>query len=173
MFAHAVLGGLALCGGAVLMTAPGLSDILRRGPFGRHSPSAAARTIESLYKKGLVALTGTKGERVATLTAKGTQLAYLTGLTLPKPDKKSWDELWYMVAFDIPVDKRKARTALRLTLKRIGFVEYQKSLYIYPRGCESELDFIAQYFGVAKYVRRFYATSLEDEARYRRLFHLT
>lgn len=171
--AHAMLGGLAVCGGVVLMTAPGLSEVLRRGPFGNHSPRSAARALESLYQKGFVVLTGTAGARVAKLTPRGAQVAYLDSLTLPKVEKRSWDKLWYMVAFDIPVEKRKARTALRRALKRLGFVEYQKSLYVYPLGCESEIDFVVSYFEVEKYVRRFYATDLEDETRYRKLFKLS
>lgn len=170
--AHALLGGLALCGGVVLMTAPGLSEILRRGPFGNHSPRAAARALESLYQKGLVVLTGTPGARRATLTTKGEQVAHLHALALPHNYKKTWNGLWYMIAFDIPMRKNHARTALRRTLKRVGFVEYQKSLYVYPCGCESEVDFITRFFGVEKFVRSFYATDLEDEQKYHKLFNL-
>ncbi|MCL9972086.1 MAG: hypothetical protein NBV63_01620 [Candidatus Pacebacteria bacterium] len=171
--AHAVLGGLAVCGGVALMTAPGLAEILRRGPFGKHNPQSAARALEVLCRRGFVVITGTQGKRIATLTKKGTQAVYLENLKLAPVQKGKWDQLWYMVAFDIPVEMRKARTALRQTLKRLGFVEYQKSLYVYPSGCESELDFIMRHFGVEKYVRRFYATDLDDEVRYRKLFKLS
>lgn len=66
------------------MTAPGLSEILRRGPFGKHNPQSAARALETLYRKGFVVITGTQGARVATLTAKGTQAAYFEALKLAR-----------------------------------------------------------------------------------------
>lgn len=171
--AHAVLSGLVLCGGVVLMTAPGLSELLRRGPFGGRSPHAAARALESLYKKGFVILTGSPGARVATLTDAGVQAAHAQSLVLPRVTKSAWDGLWYMVAFDIPVEKRKERNALRIMLKRLGFREYQKSLYLYPVGCESEIDFVATYFKVGKHVKKFYATDLDDEYNFRKHFKLS
>lgn len=170
--AHAVMGALAISAGAVLLTAPGLADIVRLLPGRRKSTSAVARVITDLYRKGIVTLSGTRGARMALLTDAGRRLIFLNNLSLRVPNKKNWNELWFMVSFDIPATAKRARDSLRRKLKEIGFVEYQKSLYLFPVGGESEVDFIVDYYGVKPWVRYFYVADLQDDTKYRALFGL-
>ena len=48
--------------------------------------------------------------------------------------------------FDIPERFKKAREALRMKLKELGFLELQKSVLVLPYECEDEIDFIVEVF---------------------------
>lgn len=171
--AYTALGTLVLAGGVLLITAPGLTEIARTLPGGRRSPSQIVNILEGLCRRGYVTLTGTKGKRMAHITDAGRKRAYLDSLSIAVPRKEEWDELWYMVSFDIPTTHKRARDALRTKLRELGFVEYQKSVYLFPASCASEIDFIVEYFSVDRWVRRFFVSDLEDDARYRAHFGLT
>lgn len=69
------------------------------------------------------------------------------------PQPKRWDGLWRMALFDIPERHKKGRDALAAKLKHIGFVQMQKSVFIYPYPCRDEIKFLAELFEIQPYVR--------------------
>jgi len=64
----------------------------------------------------------------------------------------NWDGLWRIVVFDVPEKHRRLRDGLRNKLKDIGFIEFQKSIFIFPYECEKQIKFIINYLGVDEYV---------------------
>ncbi|KKT78467.1 hypothetical protein A2W48_00545 [Candidatus Giovannonibacteria bacterium RIFCSPHIGHO2_12_44_12] len=87
------------------------------------------------------------------LTSKGKArwLSYkLKNLKLKQ--SKKWDGKWRMVLFDIPEAKKKIRDALRRKLKEIGFLEFQKSVFVYPYACRDEINFIINFFDISDLV---------------------
>ena len=46
--------------------------------------------------------------------------------------QKQWDKLWRIVAYDFPEQQRSHRNALRYVLEKIGFLQIQKSVWIFP-----------------------------------------
>jgi len=56
-----------------------------------------------------------------------------------KKGKFKWDGKWRIIIFDIPELNRRERAFLRNELKRIGFLELQKSIWIFPYNIEKEL----------------------------------
>jgi|SRR3989344_2794306 len=66
--------------------------------------------------------------------------------------KKKWDRKWRFVLFDIPESKKKTRDALRRKLKHFGFLEFQKSVFIYPYPCRDEINFVINFFDIAELV---------------------
>lgn len=66
--------------------------------------------------------------------------------------KKKWDGKWRIVMFDVPEIKKRARDALRWKLKDFGFLEFQKSVFVYPYSCENEINFVINFFGVPECV---------------------
>ncbi|MEK7501244.1 MAG: hypothetical protein AAB642_03935 [Patescibacteria group bacterium] len=98
-------------------------------------------------------------------------LAYhLDNLTLKTP--KHWDGYWRIVAFDIPERKKRARDALTQKMKKLGLMQFQKSLWIYPHECKNEIDFVAQIFEVGKYVHYIVAKNITNETLIRGRFGL-
>src|SRR3990167_9469117 len=57
----------------------------------------------------------------------------------PKAQKK-WDKMWRLVMFDIPTHSKASRDKFAGMLKALGFVHYQKSVFICPHPCEEELE---------------------------------
>lgn len=87
------------------------------------------------------------------LTNKGRarRLSYkLKNLRLKQ--SKKWDGKWRMVLFDIPEAKKKIRDALRRKLKEIGFLEFQKSVFVFPYACRDEINFIINFFDISEFV---------------------
>lgn len=64
---------------------------------------------------------------------------------------KKWDHFWRLVMFDIPKRKR-TRDAFQKTLKRIGFFQLQKSVYVYPFDCHEQCTELMKPFQIRPHV---------------------
>ena len=63
-----------------------------------------------------------------------------------------WDGIWRIFLFDIPVNKKAARSALLGKLKELGFVMLQRSVWTHPYPCRDELAIIAKAFEIKPYI---------------------
>ena len=95
----------------------------------------------------------------------------LDKIEIKKPRK--WDGYWRLVLFDIPEKKKVGREALWSKLKQLGFYQLQKSCFIYPFDCRSEIDFISEIFEVAPYINFILAMELEGASQLAKYFNLT
>lgn len=68
------------------------------------------------------------------------------------PIQEKWDGKWRMLMFDIPEDSKPLRELFRRKLKRLGFAQFQKSIWLYPYPCNNEVDFIAERYSVAEHI---------------------
>ncbi|MCK5416237.1 hypothetical protein KAI92_02300 [Candidatus Parcubacteria bacterium] len=113
------------------------------------------RAIDGLKKSKLISFTQYEdGNYQATLTEFGKNRAAefeFKKIKIKKP--KKWDKKWRIVIFDIPEKNRRARDALRALLKRLEFMELQKSVFIYPYECEKNIGFLVNFFNIHKHVR--------------------
>ena len=57
-----------------------------------------------------------------------------------------------MILFDIPNKMTKARNAFREKMREMGCVKFNDSVWVYPYPCQEEIDFIANYWKVGRYV---------------------
>jgi len=89
-----------------------------------------------------------------------------------KKKKKKWDGRWFMVFFDVPEIQRNKRNYLRDFLKKLGFYQYQKSVYIFPYECEKEVALIKKIVEGAKYMKYIIAEKIEDENKIKQYFGL-
>lgn len=112
-----------------------------------------SQALYRLKKRKAVAIKEVNGKTVIRLTERGKRrkLEYdIEYLKVPKQIK--WDGKWRMAMFDIPEDKKVARETLRRKLVQLGFAQFQKSVWVYPYPCENEIDFITEFYSIAKYV---------------------
>lgn len=86
---------------------------------------------------------------------------YLKDFKIAKPDK--WDKKWRIVIFDIPEDKKNSREILRERLKKIGFFQLQKSVFVYPYDCLEVIKSIKFIYCLGKYIQYIVAESIETE----------
>ena len=106
------------------------------------------------------------------LTEKGKLRALTYHFDKIKVKEGNWDGKWRLITFDIPENKRKGRDALRDKIKKFGFYELQKSVWIYPYRCKDEMDFIIEFFGLRKYVRFGILESIDNELHLKKIFNL-
>jgi phenylacetic acid degradation operon negative regulatory protein len=66
---------------------------------------------------------------------------------------KRWDKKWRVVVFDIPEKNKKLRDEFRRRLKKLGFVEFQKSVFAHPHPCEDEINTLINFFDLRENVR--------------------
>lgn len=85
---------------------------------------------------------------------------------------KRWDGKWRLVMYDLPIRFKKARDAFRFKLKDLGFFQFQKSAWIYPYPCEGEILFVADFFGVRKYIEILEVDKILDDRKIKAHFGL-
>lgn len=83
-----------------------------------------------------------------------------------------WDGKWHLVMFDIPQSKKNARDALRLKLLDLGFLKFNNSVWLYPYECKKEVDFVAEFFMIGKYVHYAVAEEITNSKTLKKIFCL-
>ncbi|MBI4992228.1 MAG: CRISPR-associated endonuclease Cas2 [Candidatus Harrisonbacteria bacterium] len=138
----------------------------------RVNEESLRQAIQGLYKNRLIDIKeSADGKVVIKLQDQGREkvLSYkLDEMEIPKA--KRWDGKWRMVLFDIPDNKKKARESLRLHLKRLGFYQYQKSVFIYPCECKNEIDFLVEFHKIRPYVRQLIISEMDNDFHLRKIF---
>ncbi|MBI4114552.1 MAG: CRISPR-associated endonuclease Cas2 [Candidatus Niyogibacteria bacterium] len=131
-------------------------------------------SIQYLQRKNLVQCIKKEGNAtVVTITKDGIQRVrkfVIDELTIEK--QLQWDGRWRIVIFDIPEQYRSARRALRNKLKELGFLQLQKSAFVYPYPAEDEILFITAIFEVEEYVEFLTVEKMLHDKKLRKFFKL-
>lgn len=107
------------------------------------------------------------------LTSKGkARLNYIIIDNIELKNQKHWNGKWYLVMYDLPIRFKRVRNALRWKLKDLGFFQFQKSVWAYPYPCEEEILFVADFFGVRKYVEILEVDKILDDRKLKTHFKL-
>lgn len=132
------------------------------------------RSLQTLLQARYIQTTEKNGRVFnVTLTKSGQHMAQqisLENLTVPKP--KKWDGMWRLVMADIPETKKRIRNAIRHHLRRIGFIELQKSVWIFPYPCEDEVRTIIDFHFANRYVRLALVDTLDNDTALQKHFKL-
>ena len=91
-------------------------------------------------------------------------------LSIYRPEK--WDKRWHVVIFDIPVKFNKARRAMTIKLKELGFYQLQRSVWAYPFPCEDEVLFVAAIFNVERFIDILLVERMFNDYKLRNFFDL-
>ena len=167
-----MLASVAVAGGiSVALVAPGVF-----GAMGKLGLIPSARQLEiikrsrsRLVSRGLLVYQG----NMLRLTAKGEQVLRrleLHDFKLRKP--KRWDRKWRILIFDIPERRKGLRQKIRYTLKAIGFVRLQDSVWAYPYDCEDLVTLLKADFKVGKDLLYLIVDSLEYDKPLKEYFGL-
>ncbi|MFA6386727.1 MAG: hypothetical protein WCW04_03090 [Candidatus Paceibacterota bacterium] len=133
-----------------------------------------SNNTKRMVQKGLLRYKNKNGEIKLSLTEKGKELAneyILNDIFISKKPNK-WDGKWRMVMFDIPEQKTKLRNLIRFHLKRIGFIQIQGSVWIYPYPCEGIITIIKSNFNLEDEVIYIEALSFENDNKIKKVFKL-
>ena len=130
--------------------------------------------IKGLYRSKLVEWKeNNDGTITVAVSDKGRRksLTYdFENMTIRKPSR--WDGKWRVVLFDVPEKRKSARNALREALKRLGFFEYQKSVFVHPYDCRDEFDYIVELFSLRPHARFMVAAEVDNALHLKRHFGL-
>ncbi len=144
LFIAASLGALAL---ASSIGSSRKSHILLKELL-RTLDERAQRALRELRRRKLLALKEhSDGSTTVEITHFGRKIIHryeLEDMRLKKP--KRWDGKWRIITYDIPVAKKKASQALARKLHQLGLYQFQRSFWISPYECLSELEFICAIF---------------------------
>ena len=105
---------------------------------------------------------------IISLTEKGDKKALFAfieaELALYKAGEDEWDGGWRIIFFDIPENKRKYRDYLRKVLKLVGFLEFQRSIWIYPHPVPQFLKDLIFEKDIKTYIRFITAASIGNDS---------
>lgn len=106
------------------------------------------------------------------LTVRGRKLLARASLDDVMIERKSWDRKWRCIAYDVPNSYTKSREAFRRTLKKWGFYQIQKSVFVFPYSCEEQIALAAKYYNVEKYILIMEANDLPLSKKLKSYFSL-
>ena len=173
---RAVLGAVAVAGVlSIALVAPNALQILKifdRGKRRTFNPKYAAQTVFwKLVERGLIELDDTPRGKVARLTQAGQRVVRSLENQVARPKKpKRWDGKWRILIFDIREQRRSVRDQLRTMLAHIGFIQLQRSVWVYPYDCEDIVVLLKADFSIGNDVLYIIADRIENDARLRRHF---
>ena len=138
----------------------------------RFSKKQIQNSFAHLQRQKLIEYIADKdGKTIVKITQKGESRLRTFAIDLMEIKKpKKWDDKWRLVMFDIPMRFTKGREALRYHLKNLNFFQFQKSAWVYPYPCEDEIIFIADFFGVGKYVEILTIESIPNDKKLKKYF---
>jgi CRISPR/Cas system-associated protein endoribonuclease Cas2 len=135
-------------------------------------PSEVHRTVARLERKGWVEKKEVSGEIVVALTEKGKKQLLVFDLETLAPKEDKWDGKWRMVFFDIESKSSHLRDRLRRYLVRMGFKQYQESVWVSPYGCDDEIKYIREVLEAGHGIKLAVVESLENDEDLREWFGL-
>lgn len=132
------------------------------------------RAIGRLYESKLISYDEKEdGSVELVLNDKGRARALcykIDEMRINKP--KQWDQKWRVVLFDIPEEQKRLRDTLRIKLKQLGLLEFQKSVFVHPYECKNEIDFVIELYDARRYVRFIEALNIDNGLHLKKKFNL-
>ena len=130
-------------------------------------------TIALLARQGYVSVGLLDSEKIfkITLKGKGRLKAYQVsedGLSITD----RWDGRWYLITFDIPESKKVARNQLIITLKKHGFVNYTKGLWLIPYNPDKLTASLRKQLGLKSEIKLIVAQAIDNDSRYKKYWSL-
>ena len=135
---------------------------------------SVARSLAGLNKNKIIILKKQGGEYTIKLTEKGKKIVRKIQFYDMKIEKQEkWDCKWRIVIFDIPEKKgRYGRDAMRQKLQKMGFYQFQKSVWAYPYPCEKEIQLLCDVLGINPFVNIITAQEIYNDGDLKKHFGL-
>lgn len=140
-----ILQYLCMCGeGFLLAFDPKEAQrVMKYGDFETHRFFDQLRSMD---RRGYIKLKKANKQYSVTITRKG-KIKLLEN----KKDKTA-DGKWRMLSFDIPEKMRVQRNLFRRSIRRVGYRQVQKSLWVCPYNKADEIDLLIYEYNLKPYV---------------------
>lgn len=141
-----------------------------RAKFGYRARTAAGR----LAQQGYLELVHRDGKKYYELTQKGRTALLMEEqkMIVRQKKKRRWDKRYRLVIFDIAEKRKGVRDRLRLTMREIGFLRLQDSVWVYPYDCEDFIVLLKRDLMIGKEVLYAVVEQIENDSFIRRHFGL-
>lgn len=164
--------------GTVGATMPGLfalhAPFMKRRKYKKYQVQRALYNLKANGYMKLEQQSSGSGSLRWNITQKGwARLRNLTMDTVLIPQPKKWDKIWRVIIFDMPIRMNRARAAFRAKIKEMGCYQIQKSVWVYPYPCETEVLFVADFFSARRYIEIMEVRSFLYDKRLRAHFSLS
>ncbi|MEX2028972.1 MAG: hypothetical protein WD963_00630 [Candidatus Paceibacterota bacterium] len=176
-FQKAILSGIAAVGIlGVAVVAPNTLQALKFfgiEPKNKWQKYNFNQSFKRLKDHDLICFEKSKKGTFVRLTKKGEEKLRkfrLLGYKIKKP--KKWDKKWRMLIFDIQEKRKGTRDKIRFTLKRIGFLRLQDSVWVYPYDCEDLVTLMKADFKIGKDLLYLIVDTLEGDSSIKKYFKL-
>lgn len=105
-----------------------------------------------LKKKRLIKNVIKNNENYFEITREGFKCITWKAITDVRRNEK-WDKSFRLVMFDVPEDKKNTRDVIREQLEKIGFIQIQKSVFMYPFDCKQQIDALCYLCNAKQYIK--------------------
>jgi hypothetical protein len=105
------------------------------------------------------------------LTKRGIMKLIILKARKEKAEDK-WDKKWRIVIFDIPEKIRKKRDGFRWSLKNMGFLLLQNSIWISPFGNLNDIQLLIKKHRIAEFVVFIVAEKISNDLLYKAKFKI-
>jgi cellulose synthase/poly-beta-1,6-N-acetylglucosamine synthase-like glycosyltransferase len=165
-----ILGTIATAGIiGVMAVAPNAIQALAMLDGGRHrrrtNPKYSVNaTFSKLLRDGMICLEKNDHGKFVSLTEAGRRQLRAWGeykYFVEKP--KKWDKKWRIIIFDIKTKRNNVRDQLRKTLKHMGFIQLQRSVWVYPYDCEDFIILLKADYKIGKDVLYLIVDRIEND----------
>lgn len=158
----------------VAILAPNALQILK--PFLKHKKSYNLKyylnqKTKKLIKDGFLKIETENGKQFLSLTKRGERKLLYYKMTEKKKNIK-WDGKWRVVIFDVWENIRSKRNLLRMEIKNFGFIQLQRSVWIYPYGCSEFIELLKTDLSFGKNIRYMVVEKLDHDENLRKHFGL-
>jgi hypothetical protein len=124
----------------------------------------AAQKLYYLNEKKLIKKIVKDNQKFYEITEKGKKLIAWEKIDeVTKRRSGQWDGYLRIVMFDIPENKKYTREVVRKKLKKIGFIQEQKSVFIYPFECKEEIDALSYFCSSKNYMKYLVVQIIEGQ----------
>lgn len=154
---------------ALAVAAPNALKLLKYLPKRSYVVNNA---INRLVERGELRRVFRKGKPMLEMTESGRGRLARIAMTHHKATQREWDGKWRVVIFDIPESLRGKRDVLRGMLRRIGFLQLQQSVWIYPFSCEEFVQLLKTDLSIRGMVKYLVCESIEGDTKIGRHFRL-
>lgn len=169
--AGAILSSTILLPGTVLIAGVAIKEYgkyqekRQQAEWNKYNTWRLRQVLKRLEKQKMVVISGNSVE----ITKKGkTRLLEYDLLDMKLKEKP--DGKWRIIIYDVAELGKQQRDAFRGMLKRLKFLQIQKSVYITPFPCYEEIEYIRQRFRLSSEVKMIVATGLEEAEAYNEYF---
>ncbi len=123
-----------------------------------------SKSISHYVRKGYIKLIPQGNDYLVEVTEAGKKQAQVYNMqTLQLTRRGVWKGGWWMTLADIPTELNDEASYFRKKIKELGLYRCQKSVWLYPYDIRSEIQFVAAYYGVDRYITIIQVVALEPE----------